>query len=104
MSKRNRVNRKVVEQQVAIGELINLSPESSQLLEQVGIEDREKLEELGSVGAYVEIHRKGLRPSLNLLYALEGALRNIPWTNLPYHVRASLTLEADAILGSESRV
>ena len=55
------------------------------------------------MGAYVEIHRKGLRPTMDLLYALEGALRNMPWTNLPYHVRAALTLEADAILGSESR-
>jgi DNA transformation protein and related proteins len=104
MTKRSRISRKSAEQSVAFGDLINLSPESSQLLEQVGIEDRQKLAELGSVGAYVEIHRKGLRPSLNLLYALEGALRNMPWTNLPYHIRASLTLEADAILGSESRV
>ncbi len=104
MAKRSRISRKSAEQSVAFGDLINLSPESSQLLEQVGIEDRQKLAELGSVGAYVEIHRKGLRPSLNLLYALEGALRNMPWTNLPYHIRASLTLEADAILGSESRV
>ncbi len=103
MTKRSRVTGKSVQQPVAFSELINLSPESSQLLEQVGIEDRRKLEELGSVGAYVEIHRKGLRPTLDLLYALEGALRNMPWTNLPYHVRAALTLEADAILGSESR-
>ncbi|MFN0299217.1 MAG: TfoX/Sxy family DNA transformation protein [Burkholderiales bacterium] len=103
MTKRSRVSGKSTQQPVAFGELINLSPESSLLLEQVGIEDRRKLEELGSVGAYVEIHRKGLRPTLNLLYALEGALRNMPWTNLPYHVRASLTLEADAILGSEGR-
>ncbi len=101
MRKSNRAAAKKTAQTVAVGELINLSPESSQLLERAGIEDRQTLEDLGSVGAYVEMHRKGLRPTLNLLYALEGALREVPWTQLPHHVRASLTLEADAILGSE---
>ena len=101
MRKRNRVAGNNTGQTVAVGELINLSPESSRLLERAGIEDRRTLEELGSVGAYVELHRKGLRPTLNLLYALEGALRDVPWTQLPHHVRASITLEADAIIGSE---
>ena len=102
MRKGSRTAGKPPGQLVAVSDLINLGPESSELLGRVGIEDRRALEELGSVGAYVEIHRKGLRPTLNFLFALEGALRNVPWTQLPHHVRASLTLEADAIIGAES--
>jgi DNA transformation protein and related proteins len=102
MRKTSRGAGKNTGQSVTVSELINLSPESSEMLERAGIESRQALADLGSVGAYVEIHRKGMRPTLNLLYALEGALRNVPWTQLPYHVRASLTLEADAIIGSEN--
>ena len=32
---------------------------------------------------------------------LEGVIRDTPWTSLPYHVRASLTLEADAMLAAD---
>jgi DNA transformation protein and related proteins len=85
---------------VAVGQLANLGPESIALLLQAGIDDRRKLEEFGAVGAYVEIHRLGLHPPLNLLYILEGALRNVSWTELPHHVRASITLEADALIES----
>ena len=81
--------------------LPNLGAEAAALLEQAGISTRAELEELGSVGAYVAVNRKGLKPSLSLLYAIEGALRGIAWADLPYHVRASLTLEADAVLDAE---
>jgi DNA transformation protein and related proteins len=78
--------------------LKNLGPESAKLLIAAGIETPQQLKELGAVGAYVAVKQKGLQPSLNLLYAIEAALRGITWTELPYHVRASLTLEADAYL------
>lgn len=86
---------------VAVGDLAGLAPESLQMLLQAGIGDRGRLEALGSVGAYIEVHRRGLKPSLNFLYALEGVIRDTPWTSLPYHVRASLTLEADAMLAAD---
>mgnify|MGYP000862508063 CR=1 FL=1 len=79
----------------------NLGPEQVDLLEQAGIRTRSELEDLGAVGAYVAVCRRGLKPTLNLLYAIEGALRGLDWTHLPYHVRASLTLEADALLDAE---
>lgn len=83
------------------GGLAHLGPEVLELLHKAGIRTRADLEELGSVGAYVAVSRKGLKPTLSLLYAVEGALRGVAWASLPYHVRASLTLEADAILHSE---
>ncbi|MSQ20550.1 MAG: hypothetical protein EXR39_13565 [Betaproteobacteria bacterium] len=86
---------------VAIGQLANLTAEASDLLLRAGIDNRRKLEEFGAVGAYLEMHRKGLQPTLNFMYVLEGALRDVPWTQLPHHVRASITLEADALIEAE---
>lgn len=79
----------------------NLGAESIEMLAAAGIRTRNALTELGSVGAYVAVKRAGQKPTLNLLYALEGAIRDIAWTDLPYQVRASLTLEADAYLDAE---
>lgn len=86
-----------------LGGLAHLGPEVAVLLRKAGIRTRAELEETGAVGAYVVACRKGLQPTLSFLYALEGALRGVAWASLPYHVRASLTLEADAILHSERR-
>lgn len=101
MGKRKVEGRRSDTPPVGVGDLAALAPESLHLLLQAGIGDRGRLEELGSVGAYIEVHRHGLKPSLNLLYALEGVIRDTPWTSLPYHVRASLTLEADAMLAAD---
>lgn len=84
-----------------LASLMHLGAEAKQLLETAGIRNRRQLSELGSVGAYVAVKRAGQNPTLDLLYAIEGALRDIPWATLPYHLRASLTLEADAYLDAE---
>ena len=81
--------------------LRNLGPESARMLAEAGIDTRAKLADIGAVGAYVAVRRKGINVTLNLLYAVEGALRDIPWTELPYPVKASITLEADAYLDAE---
>lgn len=79
----------------------NIGEESARMLQDAGIRTPAELEELGAVGAYVAVYKTGAKPSLNLLYAIEGALRNIAWTRVPYQVRAALTLEADAFLDVE---
>ncbi len=43
-------------------------------LRQVGLRTREDLEGVGAVDAFMRVKRAGFKPSLNLLYALEGAL------------------------------
>lgn len=85
----------------ALESLRNLGPESARMLEAAGIASLEDLRDLGSVGAYVAVKRAGHKPTLNLLYSIEGVLRDVAWTELPYHVKASLTLEADAYLDAE---
>jgi hypothetical protein len=76
--------------------LMNVGPKSAAWLRQVGIRSRADLVEHGSVGAFVKIKRAGFRPSLNLLYALEGALLECHWQQLPEHRRGELLLAADA--------
>jgi len=76
--------------------MMNVGPKSAAWLRQVGIRSRADLVEHGAVGAFVKIKRAGFRPSLNLLYALEGALLECHWQQVPDHRRSELLLAADA--------
>lgn len=76
--------------------MMNVGPKSAAWLRQVGIRSRAELIEHGAVGAFVKIKRAGFRPSLNLLYALEGALLECHWQQVPDHRRSELLLAADA--------
>jgi DNA transformation protein and related proteins len=62
---------------------MNIGPKSAAWLRQVGIRSRADLLEHGAVGAFVKIKRAGFRPSLNLLYALEGAVLDCHWQQVP---------------------
>lgn len=76
--------------------LPNIGPKSAAWLRQVGIRSREQLLEVGALGAFVKIKRAGFRPGLNLLYALEGAICDCHWRDVPEARRAQLLAEADA--------
>ncbi len=63
--------------------LRNIGPKSAKWLKAVGIANRGDLERAGSVGAYRAVRESGQRVSLNLLYALEGALLDVRCDELP---------------------
>ena len=73
-----------------LSDLLNLGPTSAGWLRDVGIESRDDLERLGSVEAFLRVDASREGVSLNLLYALEGALRDVRWDRLPPEVRADL--------------
>lgn len=77
-----------------IGDLLNLGPVSAGWLETVGIRSYDDLEGLGSVEAYLLVKEAFPAASANLLYALEGALRDVRWDDLPVADRAALREEA----------
>ena len=54
--------------------LKNVGPKSAAWLRQVGVRTMDDLAALGAVAAFIKVKRAGFKPSLNLLYALEGAL------------------------------
>lgn len=75
--------------------LRNVGPKSAAWLRQVGVRTQGDLETLGAVAAFIKVKRAGFRPSLNLLYALEGALLGCHWQQVPEERRAELLLAAD---------
>ncbi len=75
--------------------LRNVGPKSAAWLRQVGVRTQEDLERLGALDAYIRVKRAGFRPSLNLLYALEGALLGCHWQDLPEDRRNQLVAEAE---------
>lgn len=76
--------------------LRNIGPKSSAWLRQVGLRTRADLEAVGPVDAFMRVRRAGFKPSLNLLYALEGALLDCHWQEVPDERRSALILAADA--------
>lgn len=75
--------------------LRNLGPKSWQMLETAGIVSVAQLTVLGSVAAYVQVKKSGCQPSLNLLWALEGALADRHWKAIAKEQRMSLLFQLD---------
>jgi len=75
--------------------LLNIGPKSAAWLRQVGIRTREQLNEAGALGAFIRIKRAGFRPGLNLLYALEGAINDCHWREVPEARRGELLAAAE---------
>ena len=78
-------------------DLPNFGPKSQQMLAQAGIRTLEQLRELGAVRAYVQVKRSGACSSLNLLWAMEGALSGRHWQEVAKHDRLSLLLELEDV-------
>ena len=72
--------------------LSNLGPKSQQMLARAGIHTLADLQALGSVAAYMQTKRSGARASLNLLWALEGAISGLHWQDVARDHRTSLLL------------
>jgi DNA transformation protein len=80
-----------------IADLPNFGPKSQQMLEQAGIKTVAQLRRLGAVRAYLQVKRSGGNASLNLLWALEGALTGQHWQVVAKHERLRLLLELEDI-------
>ena len=60
-----------------IRDLRNLGMKSEQILADIGIYTADELRRQGAVRTFAELKRAGMAPSLNMLWALSGALD--PW-------------------------
>jgi DNA transformation protein and related proteins len=81
---------------VQILDLPNLGARSREMLALVGIHSRSDLEAVGAIAAYVKVKRSGAKVSLNLLWALEGALTDQHWQIVAREQRTSLLLALEA--------
>lgn len=78
--------------------LRNIGPKSRAWLRQTGIHTLEDLKAVGALAAFVRIKRAGFKSSLNLLYALEGAILDCHWQEIPQAQRSELILAANAAI------
>lgn len=68
----------------------NLGPTSRRWLAAIGIKNRDQLEALGAVEVYLRVRNAGFGASLNLLWALQGAILDIGWNELPAAMKEDL--------------
>lgn len=72
--------------------LPNLGPKSQVMLADAGIATLDELRRLGAVAAYARVKATSANASLNLLWALEGALSGQHWQDVAREHRTSLLL------------
>jgi DNA transformation protein len=77
--------------------LRNLGPVSARWLADVGIVSREDLERVGPVAAYALVRRQQAGASLNLLWALEAAVRDVDWRGLTSETKVRLRQELEKL-------
>ena len=77
-------------------DLKNLGKTSAQWLHAVGIHNLVDLRRHGAVSAYQAVKARGFRASKVLLYAIEGALLDVHWNELPPAHKAELNGQLDA--------
>lgn len=82
--------------QAATLKMRNIGPKSAAWLRQVGLRTQADIIAAGPVDAFIRVKRAGFRPSLNLLYALEGALADCHWQEVPEARRQVLVAEYEA--------
>ena len=81
-----------------IASLKNLGPKSAQRLIAAGIPDAETLQHIGPAAAYHRVKERFPRDtSLNLLWALQGALMDTHWLHIPDDLKQHLLDELEAI-------
>ena len=78
-------------------QLRNIGKVSAGRLQAVGITTPSELEAIGAVEAYHRVKEAfPKQTSLNLLYALEGAILDLPWDDLPDALRQRLRAAAES--------
>ena len=75
--------------------LKNLGMASVNILHAVGINTLSDLRNVGAVDAYLRIKARDINVSKVMLYALQGALLDIHWNDLPLDMKAQLVFEAE---------
>ncbi len=76
--------------------LLNLGPKSVAMLASIGIHTRVDLAARGAVETFITLKATGQPVSLNMLWALEGALSERHWREVARDDRLRLLMELDA--------
>jgi len=79
-----------------LSQLKNLGAASINILRAVGINTYEELKLTGPVNTYLLIKKRNIHVSKVMLYALQGALMDVPWNQLSPELKEQLLLDAEA--------
>lgn len=79
-----------------LSDMRNLSPKSEAMLADAGIRSPTQLTALGAVDTYVQLKQSGQAVSLNMLWALEGALSGRDWRDVARNDKLRLLTELEA--------
>jgi DNA transformation protein len=96
-SERNQAGGEVSNRIRALAGLRNLGPASARMLAEAGIRSVAALRRAGAVEAFRRVRRAVPRVSVNLLWALEGALTDRAWQDVARTDRTRLLLQLDAV-------
>ncbi|MGO2286315.1 TfoX/Sxy family protein [Pseudomonas lundensis] len=80
--------------------LRNLGKTSAQWLHAVGIHNLSDLKQLGAADAYRAVKARGFRASKVLLYAIEGALLDVHWNDVPAERKEALNKQVEGLLAA----
>ena len=80
-----------------VAALPNLGPKSAQMLAAAGLHTLADLKASGAVLAFARVKAVSPQASLNLLWALEGALTGRPWQEVAENDRASLLMALEDV-------
>lgn len=80
-----------------ISKLRNLGGRSQDMLAAAGITTVSQLKAKGAAAAFMAVKRAGYTPSLNLLWAIEGALTDRDWKEVAREDRLSLLTQLEML-------
>jgi len=79
-----------------LSKLKGLGPKSEKYLNEIGIGTQEQLKEIGPVRAFIMLNwESSIKPSLNFLYAMIGAIENEHWATIAKHEKGRLLMELE---------
>ena len=70
--------------------ILNIGPKSRQWLKAIGVYHLQDVKVMGPISIYFILKQNGYPVTRNLVYALEAALRNCDWRQLPADVKQEL--------------
>ncbi|GMQ79431.1 MAG: hypothetical protein BMS9Abin02_2020 [Anaerolineae bacterium] len=74
----------------SLSDLPNIGPRSQEWLNAIGLYSLSDLENVGAVEVYQQLRELDFPVTLNLVYAVQGAIMDCPWNHLPTDIRVSL--------------
>ena len=79
-----------------LADLKGLGPKSEKCLNEIGILTPDDLKAMGAVRAFIKLKKEcSIKPSLNFLYAMVGALENKHWVDIARNEKGKLLMSLD---------